>query len=142
MNNKEILQKILRSPNIQVDPNIISPKEIEKLITYLMDSITKGIEGDVVELGCYVGESSKFLMRTILELSSDKNLYVYDSFEGLPILSEHEKNSGWKPGTLKTNQNVLINNFLQNELPLPIVYKGWFNEIPEHKLPKRFHLHF
>lgn len=142
MNNKEILQKILRSPNIQVDPNIISPKEIEKLITYLIDSITKGVEGDVVELGCYVGESSKFLMRTILELSSDKNLYVYDSFEGLPVLSEHEENSGWKPGTLKTNQNVLINNFLQNELPLPIVHKGWFNEIPEHKLPKKISFAF
>jgi O-methyltransferase len=130
------------SPNTQVDSNIISIKEIEKIITYLIDTIDNKIEGDIVELGCYVGESSKFLMRTILEFSSNKNLYVYDSFEGLPVLSEHEKNTGWKPGTLKTNQNVLINNFLQNDLPLPIIHKGWFNEIPEHKLPKKISFAF
>ena len=142
MNNNEILKKILRSNNNQIDANIISSKEIEKLLTYLIDSINNEIDGDIVELGCYVGESSKFLMRTILEFGSNKNLYVYDSFEGLPLLSEHEKNSGWKPGTLKTTQNILINNFLQNDLPLPIIHKGWFNEIPEHKLPKKISFAF
>ena len=43
---------------------------------------------------------------------------------------------------LKQIKNVLINNFLQNELPLPIVHKGWFNEIPEHKLPKKISFAF
>jgi len=142
MNNKEILKKILHSSNQQVDSSIINKKEIEKLVTYLIDVVDRKIDGDVVELGCYVGESSKFLMKTILEFNSNKNLYVYDSFEGLPTLSEHEKNSGWKPGTLKTNQSVLINNFLNNDLPLPIIYKGWFNEIPEHKIPNKISFAF
>jgi O-methyltransferase len=142
MNKQELLNKILKSPNKQVDAGIIDIKEIEKLVTYLIDVIDNNVDGDIVELGCYVGESSKFLMRTISETNSNKNLYLYDSFEGLPNLSEYEHNTGWKSGTLKTNENVLINNFLQNELPIPIIHKGWFNEIPEHKLPKKISFAF
>jgi O-methyltransferase len=142
MNTQELLNKILRFQNNKIDAGIISPKEIEKIITYLLDTIENKIDGDIVELGCYVGESSKYIMKTIIETNSDKNLYLYDSFEGLPPLSVFEENSGWKPGTLKTSENILINNFLQNNLPIPIIHKGWFNEIPEHKLPKKISFAF
>jgi hypothetical protein len=41
-----------------------------------LDAINQNIDGDVVEFGCYVGESSKYLMKTLLETNSSKKLYV------------------------------------------------------------------
>jgi O-methyltransferase len=140
MNN--YLNKIMTFHNKQVDSSIIDINQVRKLVEYLLDTIENKIEGDVVELGCYVGESSKYLMNTLVETNSDKKLYVYDSFEGLPDLSKWEMNTGWRPRTLVTSQDVLTDNFIQNNLPTPIITKGWFRDIPEDKLPEKISFAF
>ena len=104
---KNYLNKIMNFPNKQVESSIIDIQQVRKLVEYLLDAIDNNIDGDVVELGCFVGESSKYLMKTLIETKSDKKLYVYDSFEGLPDLSKWEINTGWKPRTLVTNEDVL-----------------------------------
>jgi hypothetical protein len=78
------LQKIMSFENKMVEPTIIASNQIEKLVHGLLNVHENNIEGDVVEFGCFVGESSKYLMKTLVELNSDKKLFVYDSFEGLP----------------------------------------------------------
>jgi O-methyltransferase len=140
MNTK--LNEILNFNNIRVDSSIICGSQVEVLVRSLLDVIDNNIEGDVVELGCYVGESSKYLMKTITETGSNKKLYVYDSFDGLPELSNWEKDSGWRAGTLKTTEDVLISNFKQNNLPLPIIHKDWFKDIPEYKIPEKISFAF
>ena len=136
------IDKILSSPNKQIDPSIINFDQITNLVKYLHNSIENNIEGDVVEFGCYVGESSKFLMRTLIENESTKKLYVYDSFEGLPPLSKWEEGTGWRAGTLKSTEEILISNFEQNELPSPIIHKDWFKDVPEDKLPEKISFAF
>jgi O-methyltransferase len=133
----DIENKILNFKNKSVDPSIINHEQIKNLVHYLINIIDNDIDGDVVEFGCYVGESSKYLMKTLNELQSNKQLYVYDSFEGLPDLSEWEKNTGWRAGTLKTNEDVLIQNFKSNGLPLPIIHKDWFKDVPNEKIPNK-----
>ena len=140
MKNK--LNEIMNFHNKQVDSSIINQEQVKKLVEYLLDAIENNIDGDVVELGCYVGESSKYLMKTLVETNSDKKLYVYDSFEGLPDLSKWEINSGWRPRTLATSEDVLISNFNENNLPVPIITKGWFCDIPEDKLPEKISFAF
>jgi O-methyltransferase len=140
MNQK--LNNIINFPNIKIEPSIINEDQIENLVFYLLDSIDNNIEGDVVEFGCYVGESSKYLTKTLIELESEKKLYVYDSFEGLPPLSKWEENSGWRAGTLKSSEEVLISNFEQNNLPLPIIHKDWFKNVPEDKIPEKISFAF
>jgi len=137
-----IFNRIKNFQNKKVDPTIINDEQLSALIKYLLVAIEKKVEGDVVEFGCYVGESSKVLMKTIIESRSNKKLYVYDSFEGLPSLSEWEINTGWKPGTLKTSEDVLIQNFIDNELPPPIVHKDWFKDIPDDKIPEKISFAF
>ena len=100
--------------NKKVDASIINDDQISFLITYLLDAIDNGIDGDIVELGCYVGESSKYLQKTIQETNSSKKLYVYDSFEGLPELGQFEKNTGWTEGGLRSTEDILIKNFTDN----------------------------
>jgi len=139
---KNYLNKIMNFPNKQVDSSIIDIQQVRKLVEYLLDAIDNNIDGDVVELGCFVGESSKYLMKTLIETKSDKKLYVYDSFEGLPDLSKWEINTGWKPRTLVTNEDVLTSNFINNNLPTPIITKGWFCDIPENRLPEKISFAF
>ena len=103
---EKILKKVLSFKNKKIDCSIINDSQIEKLVENLIKVCQDKIEGDVVELGCYVGESSKYLTKTLIESNSSKKIYVYDSFEGLPDLSKWEENTGWRSRTLKTNEEV------------------------------------
>ena len=137
-----MLKKILSFENKQIDSSIISFSQIEYLVYYLSTTLENKIDGDIVEFGCYVGESSKYLMKTLVEYKSNKKLYVYDSFEGLPDLSKWEINTGWKPRTLKTSEDVLKENFTINNLPIPEIHKDWFCNIPDYKIPKKISFAF
>lgn len=139
---QELFNTIRNFKNQKVDPTIINEQQIDYLVLYAIDAITNNIDGDFVEFGCYVGESSKFLRNTIVETKSDKDLYVYDSFEGLPNLSKYEENTGWRPRTLATTEEILISNFRKNNLKPPIITKGWFKEIPDYKLPEKISFAF
>ena len=133
---------LINRPNSTVDASIISQNQIKFLISLLESVILNNIEGDVVEFGCYVGESSKYLRMVLDHYCSNKKLYVYDSFDGLPELSSYEENSGWRAGTLKTTEEVLLENFISNGLKSPIVTKGWFKDIPESAIPKKISFAF
>lgn len=134
---KDKLKAILNFNNQKIDASIINSEQISHIVKNLTELLQKNIEGDVVELGCYVGESSKYIRKTLDVFNSDKQLTVFDSFEGLPPLSEYEKNTGWKPATLKTTEDVLISNFENNNLTPPKVVKGWFKDIKEEDLPEK-----
>lgn len=133
---------LLNRPNNAVDSSIISREQVRYILGILDSLLNQNIPGDIVEFGCYVGESSKYLRMMLDHHLSDKKLYVYDSFEGLPPLSKHEQNTGWKPGTLKTSEDILLNNFYINGLKAPIITKGWFKDIPENKIPEKICLAF
>jgi O-methyltransferase len=132
-----LIQKIVNFNNSKIEGGMNTPEQVEKLVLSLVTVINNNVDGDVVELGCYVGESSKYLMKTLLETKSEKKLFVYDSFEGLPDLSEWEKNTGWRPRTLKTTEDILVSNFKKNSLPIPIIHRDWFKNIPNYKIPEK-----
>lgn len=135
MIDSKIADLLLNRPNNTVDGSIISREQIRVLLSVLDSVLQKNIPGDVVEFGCYVGESSKYLRMMLDYYRSDKNLYVYDSFEGLPPLSKYEENTGWRAGTLKTSEDILLSNFYNNGLRPPVVTKGWFKDISDSNIP-------
>ena len=65
-----------------------------------------------------------------------RNIFLFDSFEGLPDLSKWEENTGWRPRTLKTSEEILVQNFKQNNLKIPIIHKDWFKDVPDYKIPE------
>lgn len=138
----ELFRKIRSFKNTKVDPTIINNEQLDYLILYLLDAIKNNVEGDVVEFGCYVGESSKYLRRTLVDTESNKKLYVYDSFEGLPNLTQYEEGTGWTEGGLRTTEQVLVDNFTNNELEPPIITKGWFKDIQPESLPEKISFAF
>ncbi|NBX98104.1 hypothetical protein EBQ81_04555 [bacterium] len=137
MINSIVAELLLNRPNNTVDSSIISRDQIKILLSVLDNILKQNIEGDIVEFGCYVGESSKYLRMMLDYYRSDKNLYVYDSFEGLPPLSKYEQNTGWREGTLKTSEDILLSNFYNNGLRPPIITKGWFKDIHSYSIPDK-----
>ena len=77
----DILNIIRSFPNTKIDPTIINDEQLDQIVIHALEVIENQIEGDFVEFGCYVGESSKYLRKTLDETNSNKDLYVYDSFE-------------------------------------------------------------
>ena len=140
---QEQIKEILRMPNQKVDPGMMNLGQIEQLLIGLSKVVDFNVDGDIVELGCNVGESSKYLRAGLNRFKSDKKLWVYDSFEGLPDKSQWEEGTPWKPGTLKTTEDVLIENFRSNKLISPDrIVKCWFKNIKEEDLPSKISFAF
>lgn len=90
------------------------------------------IDGEVVEFGCYKGDVS-----ILLSNLTNKKIYVYDSFEGLPEKRIEFDGNEFKKGQLCISQEELENNFKQNNTRLPIIKKGWFKDIKKNELPEK-----
>ena len=60
----------------------VSSAETAILISLLQQVLAKNTAGDVVELGCYKGDTSILFQRELQR--TGKNLWLYDSFAGLP----------------------------------------------------------
>ena len=95
-----------------------------------------GVEGDLVEVGCNSGQSSVLITKTMQLHNSDKKLFVYDSFEGLPSLSPID-GIAYHQGELKTTEDVLRYNFKRYNLPLSEIHRGWFKDTLSNGLPDK-----
>jgi len=112
------------------------------IILHNLELIMKNnqLDGDIVELGCYLGTTSLFIARLIQHYQSKRKFYVYDSFQGLPqksIQDESIAGQEFQASKLKCSKQDLIKNFKKNNLPLPIIYKTWFNQISDQQLPEK-----
>ena len=80
---------------------------------------TKKVDGDIAEVGAYRGASAKL----ICEAKGDKALHLFDTFEGLPDLSQIDNPRFYKGQFLATFEDV--KNYLK-EYPNIHFYKGLF----------------
>ena len=106
-------------------------RELEKVLA-------QGIEGNIVELGCYIGTTSLFITR-LLE-NSDKTFYAYDSFEGLPPkVAQDASGVGvqFKAGELTVSKKQFLHEFQKANLPTPITQKAWFKDLKAEQLPEQ-----
>lgn len=113
----------------------IPDRETQLLLNELAK--TTDIPGDVVEFGCYQGDTSVQLAHAMRE-NPDKWLYLYDSFEGLPAKTAADQSAdGWrfKEGELKASPDTVAHKFKKYQLPDPVIVKGWFNELKDDDLP-------
>ena len=95
-------------------------------------------EGDVVEVGCNAGSTSRLLAKWIR--GTGCQLHLYDSFEGLP------EESGYA-GLMASPQSVLESAVCEeldtNETPTWVhIHPGWFRDTMPNKLPKQIRLAF
>lgn len=116
--------------------NQVNEREIAIIVRELKAVINQKIPGDVVEFGCYVGTTSVFLARILNQ--TQKTLYLYDSFEGLPEKSAFDHSPAglqFQKGELKATKKQLIDNLIKAHVPKPIITKAWFNELTKNSVP-------
>jgi O-methyltransferase len=121
------------------------PAELGVLLRELNAVLARSIAGDVVELGCYKGLSSLEIVRTLRAAQSDKNVYLYDSFVGLPPkVAKDASPAGmqFRAGELPASKAEVIQLFRKAGLPLPYIKKAWFSELKPSDLPEEICLAF
>jgi O-methyltransferase len=96
-----------------------------------------GVPGDVVELGCHEGHSSVILQRIIDAHDPSRRLHLYDSFQGLPELDEKDRGTHFRPGTILSTADVVLENFRRRGLREPVIHQGWFEDTLPTGLPER-----
>lgn len=114
----------------------ITRAELEVVLRYCTKTMYSLSEGDIVELGCYVGTTSIHLQKIALQFG--RTLHVYDSFEGLPPKTLQDSSPAgldFRAGELTASKKALITNFVKQNLPLPVIHKGWFSGLGDTDLP-------
>ncbi len=81
----------------------------------------EAILGDVAEIGAYRGGSAKLLLKT---MNGKKRMYVFDTFNGLPTLSELDTDDDLGPGYF--TESVEVVRAYLSEYPNVHVYPGIF----------------
>ena len=116
----------------------VSDKET-KILLEIAESSLK-VEGDFVELGCYRWETSVLLEKLLEKQGSEKKLWIYDSFEGLPKKTAEDASvagDAFKEKELLVSKREVVERFKRARLKLPIIKKGFFENLdPEKDLPR------
>ena len=118
----------------------VSKNEIKIILTELKRVLDSCVNGNVVEFGCYKGTTSLFLMRLLEGEHSDKKLFIYDSFDGLPDKTDADRaglGQEFQRGELLATKREVIENFKRAGLKLPVIKKAWFSNLTEHDVPEQ-----
>jgi O-methyltransferase len=99
-----------------------------------------GVPGDLVEIGCAIGESS-VVIQSVLSAGADrsKRFHVYDSFEGLPAPADADAGDGiYHKGDMLAPLERFEETFVHAGLAArPVVHPGWFEDTIPSQLPDR-----
>ena len=125
------------------EPQQVSNKE-EQILIELMES-TLAVDGDVVELGCYRGDTSVLFERALekynRETGAAKRLWIYDSFEGLPAKTKEDASVAgdqFQAGELLVTKREVIEKFKRSGLFVPRIKKGFFENLdPVADIPEK-----
>lgn len=116
-----------------------SNQESQIIVRELESVIRGGVEGDVVEFGCYSGGTSIILSK-LLSKNNHKKLFVYDSFEGLPEKTTDDTSSigvQFKAGELSFSKKQFIKNLQKANVPMPVIKKAWFSDLTKNDVPSK-----
>jgi O-methyltransferase len=72
---------------------LTSPERIQALLGATRYVVQAGIPGEIVECGVWLGGSMMAVARTLCRMSeSSRNLYLFDTFEGMTDATEKDRN--------------------------------------------------
>lgn len=124
----------------------VTARETEILLQELTKTLTHNIPGDVVEFGCYKADTSVLYQKLLESMghggviqsenhapsSSQKTLWLYDSFEGLPAKTREDNSAAgdaFQAGELLVTKREVIEKFKKMGLKLPKIKKAFFDDL-------------
>ena len=102
--------------------DMISLEQRINLFHLVNDVLIHEIEGDIIELGCYVGNSAMQIQSILTRFASLKKFHVYDKFESWTGIKGNVK-------------ELFIQNFDKFHLKVPELHIGEFNKTIPAELP-------
>ncbi len=118
----------------------VSKEQVATILHELSHVVEHGIDGTVVEFGCYIGTTSLFVRRVLDELDPERPFHVYDSFEGLPAKSTEDSSGAGEQfvaGKLAVSKKQFLREFQKARLKPPVVHKGWFSQLTDVDVPDK-----
>lgn len=115
---------------------------LEIVLGSMEQAVQDGIEGDIVEFGCFIGTTSLFIRRLLdaYGQSDKRRFYAYDSFEGLPAKTSQDTSAAgvdFQAGALAVSKKQFLHEFHKANLKPPITHKAWFEELAPSQLPNQ-----
>jgi len=111
------------------------PKDRETVLSCLYEAMRNDIPGDIVEMGCHVGNMTICLLGMVKELGADKKVYGVDAFQGLPDKTAPDltnDNCNRVDGGLKCSRKQLVENITGFDAGLMdklVILEGLFSEV-------------
>ena len=96
-------------------------------------AIEAHIPGDFVECGVFAGTQAAAMARAVMESMEDRKVHLFDSFEGIPLAGEHDKEfmaAGHQAG-LSTCTREAVERHMQEwgiDPRILVYHPGWFSE--------------
>ena len=91
---------------------------------------TLSVPGDVAEFGVFMGHTSAAMHRVLDKADSTKQLYLFDSFAGMPDVT-HPLDSAFEKGDLSSPLEIVENVFKDSQRTH--VVQGYFSDtLPQH----------
>lgn len=120
----------------------VSRQDIALILRELAQVLKQGIDGSVVELGCYIGTTSLFIRRLLdyTRQSDKREFHAYDSFAGLPEKAKQDQSAAgvdFAPGELAVSKKDFLQRFHSAHLQPPTTHKGWFSELTPADIPDK-----
>lgn len=112
----------------------VTPSETTEILRLAGECLD--LPGDFVELGCYRGDTS-ILLGQLLK-STDKKLFAYDSFAGLPAKTTEDcsgAGANFQAGELLVAKREVADKLRKHGLRNVILKKAWFDQLTDADLP-------
>lgn len=118
----------------------VNREQVSTILQELYKVLERGVEGDVVEFGCYIGTTSLFIRRLLDAHNSGKAFHVYDSFEGLPAKTAQDSSRAgdqFVAGELAVSKKQFLLEFHKANLRAPYIHKSWFKDLGTSDVPEK-----
>lgn len=120
--------------------NQVSRDQVHVILSELVKVMDSGVDGSVVEFGCYIGTTSLFIRRLLDGQGDGREFHVYDSFAGLPAKSPQDSSVAgdqFQAGELSVSKKDFQREFQKAGLRPPVVHKGWFSDLTAIDVPDK-----
>ena len=124
----------------------VTARETEILLQELKKTLNNNVPGDVVEFGCYKADTSVLYQKLLESMghggafqpenqaaqASQKILWLYDSFEGLPAKTREDNSAAgdaFQAGELLVTKREVIEKFKKMGLKIPKIKKAFFDDL-------------
>ena len=111
-------------PAFDYRKDMLSREQAANIHLLLLSMMERGVQGDVVELGCYVGGTSTVIAKVLHSQEHPAEFHVYDMFS-------------YDPGLHRGVRSAFEANFQAMRLPLPHIHEGDIRDTLPRTLPGR-----